>query len=67
MARKYGGGDFREEDQARLELLNARIQKLAPRVRPEDMRELECLNLKLDKMEEAVRKIRRKYELSDTE
>lgn len=66
LARKHGGGNFREEDQTRLDFLNARIQQLLPRVRPEDLRELERLELKLDQMEETVHKIRRKYGLSET-
>lgn len=67
LARKHGGGRFREDEQARLDFLNERIQQLLPRVRPEDLRELERLELKLDQMEETVRKIRRKYGFSEME
>ena len=67
LARKHGGGSFREEEQARLDFLNERIQQLLPRVRPEDLRELERLELKLDQMEETVRKIQRKYGFSESD
>lgn len=67
LPRNYGDSDFREEDQSRLELLNARIQQLGPNLRPEDVRKLARLELKLEQMEEAVRKIQRKYGLNDAE